>query len=259
MRQTTQMWIMALLLLLASCSRGGTGAELPVPAPAEAGAGVVLRDGQPVQVGTFNIERSLVVGDDGAVREVRRLTATDLFAAYWRSQLDAIRQAARREWTLEARDEGGQVVITMTRDYASYEEFNLDTGGRIEVVEHPLFQKVVFRQSLAFDPGALARDLPPPRGINPEEWAKFLAGQVRWSQTVTLPGPITSHNMDVANGNTVTWARSVGKIPGQANLTAETRVFRKGPMAVTAVLALLLIGGPLAVRLTRRWWDAEAE
>lgn len=257
MRRHALPLLLTLLLTLANCSSGP--AELPAAAPAEAGAGVLMRNGQAIQVGTFAIDRALVVSPDGAVKETRRLTATDQFAAYWRGQVDAIQEAARRGWSLDTRDEGVQMVIVMAKDYETFAEFNRETGGELEVVEHPLFQKVVFKQSMVFDPAVLARELPPPQGSAGEEWTRFLAGQVRWTQQVTMPSRVTSHNMDGVSGNTVTWARAAGKIPGQADLTAESRVYRTLPLAIALGVGLLLVGGPLAIRLTRRWWDQEAE
>lgn len=251
--------LLALILALAGCASRSAAPALPAAAPAEPGAGVLVRDGKPVQVGTFNIDRALVIAGDGAVAETRRLTATDQFAEYWRSQIAAMRGALRRGWVLQAQDEGGRVVITMSRTYGSFEEFNRETGGQIEVVEHPLFQKVIFKQSMVYDPDVLATEVPAPGGVAREEWVKFLGTQVRWSQRVTLPGRVTSHNMDAASGNTVEWARTAGSLAGQTDFTAETRVFRTVPLALTGTAALLLIGGPIAVRLTRRWWDPDRE
>ncbi len=259
MRRYTLLLLLSSVLWLTGCSSGPADSGFPAPAAPEPGAGVLLRDGTSVRIGTFNLERAVVVVGEGSIAETRRFTATDQFAAYWREQLDNIRLAARQGWQLEARDEGNQMVITMTREYSSVAEFNQETGGSIEVIEHPLFRKMIFKQSLVFDPQALASELPAPEGVTEEEWTTFLAGQVRWSQQVTLPSRITSHNMDAAQGNTVQWARSAGKIKRQADLVAETRVYRPLPMAFAGLLGVLLIGGPIAVRATRRWWDAERE
>lgn len=240
------MWRRGLTLVIAAVALalgpGGAAAAAPAATP-----------------GALTIGREIDVGRDRTVREVRTLRAEGDLAALWRAEVARLPEGVRQGWTLETRDEGGAFVVIMTRQYRNLEEFNsLQPFAHVEVISHPLYETFVYTQLVPPFNAAFVEGVPVPPGMTREQWLDFLKRGVQVHQEIRLPGRIESHNLDQAEDGTLRWVRPAGDLAQPVELKAQARTFKTGAMVVAGAAAVLLIGGPIAVVLTRRWWDPDA-
>lgn len=253
MRLVRPGWARVLLAALAAV----TALTLPEAATAAApGTGGVSAP----ETGTLRIARRVVIRPDGQVEETRELVATGLLSRLWREEAGAIRRVERFGWRLEAAEANGAYTLRLHRRFADAEEFNREHAGSIQVVRHLLYDEIEFRDELGIlDKGMLQRMLPQPLGVDSVEWVEAVTRSVRLEREVTLPGRVTRSSAGTVDGRTVRWSAVLGELgPGPVSLVAGGRSYRRLPVLLLGGAVVFIVGGTVAVVLTRRWWDTEA-
>lgn len=263
MRRVTW-WVCLLALCLLVVAGCGSGPKTAAPVAAEAGAGkdpAMLTSGKfSMRYGTLHIGREIVVYADGRILDRRETVATDEFAKTYRQMRDVSPQG----WKVTRKDEDGKVVITLEREYPSIKEFNADKQdqreGTVEEVSSLLFHKVSFQATVqGYGKDAVARAFGGHPQATAEDWVSFLERAVTYGVKVTLPERITraSEGALVDPGTTLEWKRAMGDIGANSvRLVVESKKWGWGAWAAGGGL-LLLAGGPLLIRATRKYWDPE--
>lgn len=214
----------------------------------------------PAEAPALRVVRRVVITGRGEVEETRELVASGTLARLWRETADAVSGVERFGWRLERQEERDTVALTLRRQFRSFAEFNRQRAGTIRVTRHPLYDQVEYREEVGgLDLDALMQRLPRPLESEARPWVTRVAGSVRLEREIILPGRVIRSTLGEVSGPTVRWAGSAADLGSEpATLVVEARSLRPLPVAIAAAAVVLIVGGTVAVRLTRRWWDTPA-
>ncbi|BDG60676.1 hypothetical protein [Caldinitratiruptor microaerophilus] len=206
---------------------------------------------------SLRVVRRVVITGRGEVEETRELVASGTLARLWRDGADAVSAVERFGWKLDRREEGDTVALILRRRYRSVAEFNRGSDGTIRVTRHPLYDLVEYREEIGgLDLDDLMERLPRPLESEARPWVMRVAGSVRLEREITVPGRVIRSTLGEVSGTTVRWAAAAAELgSGPEALVVEARSLRALPAAIAGAAVVLIVGGTLVVRLTRRWWD----